>query len=143
MIVLKNRPVKLRHAGSDQCVPPEVASKIHRIRKRETLSFDVMVWIPGTGQRLTPAPDHTIRRLASFIELHSQWVTAQQRSKRLAARSLVNAAQLPTSKCPFLEPRAQFGSGQLPGKVGNKNLTHIEVRQTASCTLVEEERVQQ
>src|SRR2546423_7672596 len=104
VIVLENRGVKLRHPGSDQCIPPEVASKIRRIGKRQAPSFDVMVGIPGIGQRLTPWPNHTIRRLVRFIQLHSQWVTAQQRSKRLATRSFVNAAQLPASQCPLREP---------------------------------------
>src|SRR5437667_368886 len=143
VIVLENRCVKLRYAGTDECVPPEVASEIRRIRKRQTLSFDVMVGIPGIRQRLTARPDHTIRRLVGFIQLHSQWVAAQQRRKRLAGRSSVNSSQLPASKCPLREPRAHFGSGQFPGKVGSKNLAYVEVRQTASRTLVEEERIEQ
>src|SRR5437867_4969569 len=104
VIVLENRCVKLRYAGTDECVPPEVASEIRRIRKRQTLSFDVMVGIPGIRQRLTARPDHTIRRLVGFIQLHSQWVAAQQRRKRLASRSSVNSSQLPASKCPLREP---------------------------------------
>src|SRR5205814_10050318 len=38
---------------------------------------------------------------------------------------------------------AHFRSGQFPGKVGSKNLAYVEVRQPASCTLVEEERIEQ
>ena len=34
VIILKNGRVKLRHAGSDQRIPPEVASEIRWIRKR-------------------------------------------------------------------------------------------------------------
>jgi len=143
VIVLENRCVKLRYAGTDECIPPEVASEIRRIRKRQTLSFDVMVGIPGIRQRLTARPDHTIRRLVGFIQLHAQWVAAQQRRKRLAGRSSVNSSQLPASKCPLREPRAHFRSGQFPGKVGSKNLAYVEVRQPASCTLVEEERIEQ
>src|SRR2546421_10769458 len=97
-----------------------------------------MVGIPWIGHRLATRSNHTIRRLVGFIQLHSQWIAAQQWSKWLAARRLVNAAQLPTSKRPLSEPRAHFRSRQLPGKVRRKNLAHIEVRQTPSGTLIEE-----
>src|SRR5262249_39639729 len=54
-----------------------------------------------------------------------------------------NASQLPTAQCPLREVRAHFRSGQFPGKVRNKNLAHIKVRQRSSCTLVEEEGIEQ
>src|SRR5438309_11114760 len=101
-----------------------------------------MVGIPGVGQRLAAWPEHPIRRLVGFIQLHAQWVAAQQWSKWLTTRSPVNASQLPSAKCPFRQPRAHFGSGHFPGNVGNKGLAQIEVRQAPRCPLVEEERTE-
>ena len=104
MIVLKNGRVDLRHAGSDQRVAPEIASKSGRSWKSQALSFEVMVGIPGVGQRLAAWPEHPIRRLVGFIQLHAQWVAAQQWSKWLTSRSPINASQLPSAKCPFGQP---------------------------------------
>src|SRR5262249_40586247 len=120
-----------------------VASKACRIRKREALSFDVVVGISVVGQRFTSWSQHTIRRFIGFIQLHSQGVAAEQGSERLTAGSPVNAPQLPSAKCPLRQSSARSRSGQLPSEVESKILAHIEVRQAPSCTLVKEKRVQQ
>src|SRR5437870_5065756 len=104
MIVLKNGRVELGRAGSDEGVAPEVATKAGRSWKGQALSFEVMAWIPGVGQRLAAWPKHPIRRLVGFIQLHAQWVAAQQWSKWLTTRSPINASQLPSAKCPLRQP---------------------------------------
>src|SRR5260370_38684165 len=132
-MVIERRRGKLRHAGSDQRVAPEVASKSGRIRKGEALGFDVVGGVPVVDQRLAAWTKHAIRWLVGFIQVHAQWVASQQWSKWLTTRSPVNASQLPSAKCPLREPRAHFGCGYFPGEVGNKGLAHIEVRRAPSC----------
>src|SRR5207244_4366727 len=98
--------------------------------------------IPRVGQRLAARTGQPIRRLVGLIQLHSQWIAAQQRSEWLTTGSLVDPSELPSAKCPFRQSRPHFGCGHFPGEVGNKRFANIEIRQAAGCALVKEKRIE-
>src|ERR1700681_1834391 len=95
--VLKQGKIQVGEAGPNNRVAAQVAPQVGWIRKGQALRPDVVIGIAGIGECLAARTCHPIRRLGSLVELHPQRIPAQDRGERLTARSLENAAQLPSA----------------------------------------------